>query len=100
MKARKLISPTLLGQIYKRFHYGVPIQRLHRDHGLNNISIPVFTSLIHSYDEYLHQQDKTIKVVIHKSLFPEWLDDIPAVQEQPNEWKYTGKFPYGAWIKR
>ena len=99
MKARKLYSPHILAKAIQLRSIGVPTRRIRRDMSIT-ISVPTFNALVDNYDDMVKYNtlSPTVSKVIRSSLFPLWLvNDLPAAQEQPPNWKYIGKFPLGAW---
>lgn len=88
-KPRKLLAPPILARLARKRDVGVPLARLIKDHDLD-ISSPHLAKLIGWFDQ---ESDE-----IQNSLFPPWLDyNSIQVQEQPDNFSYTGLFPFGYW---
>jgi len=94
MKARrKLINLNMLTMLRSKNDDGVPVARLIRDFELA-VSLPHLRKLM----EYsrLALEDSNVA----SSLEPPWLDlASPEVQECPDNYKYKGLFPFGAWLE-
>lgn len=74
-----------------RTEIGVPLAKVHKELELD-ISYPALQKLITLL--------KNTNVDTVGSLYPEWLEkDSMKVQEQPDNYKYNGYFPYGEWIE-
>lgn len=97
MKRRKLLSPAAYVLIQSKLSIGVPLTRIIKDLDLQ-ISRPALSRLLMiSEDSFTSHVDDSI--AMQNSLLPKWVDTAgPYVQEQPDEWKYEGLFPLGAWI--
>ena len=95
---RKLVPKQIIDDIYDLTSIGVPLAKVLKDKDLDACR-PVIARLLDSY-RLAHQDDMTLKVrgTVYASLFPVWLQDTPAVQEQPDGWKYQGRFPLGTWL--
>ena len=103
MKARKLLPLNALNKLWEYQKIGIPYQRMARDYKLSSqISLPVFINLVETYDAMVNEDTESIQKVMYDSLFPPWLyqSDDYIVQEQPQEWRYIGRFPLGTWEKR
>lgn len=83
---RKLICKVTLERIAKLTSLGVPLLRIIRDEDLN-VSAPHVAKLV----DYLKTGE------YEASLFPPWLKG-KVIAEQPEDWKYDGRFPWGKWI--
>lgn len=91
---RKLIKFSTLVALFDKEQEGVPYSRMIRDLDLD-VSTPHLTKLLN----YLFLS--TSEPAIEQSLRPPWLDeDGPEVQEEPDDYKYIGRFPFGVWAKR
>lgn len=88
MKRRKLLSRAAIEQLKERLDMGVPLATAIAKLELN-LSRPSAKHLIEYYSTNKFEQ----------SLFPPWLEESPAVQEQPDNWRYVGYFPLGEWYK-
>ena len=87
MPKRKLLTPSALQQLEYLDNLGVPLATAMRRLNIT-ISRPTAKQLLASYKQKTWDQ----------SLFPPWLDpDGTNVQEQPDNYKYTGYFPFGCW---
>lgn len=99
-KSRKLIARGTLAYAQTLSAMGVPVSRIHADLQLIDlISVPAFTKLLRFFDELQDSDDPSHSKQIESSLFPPWLEDKPAVQEEPADWTYSGFFPYGDWVR-
>lgn len=95
MKTRKLIPLNHLLEFQRLKQLGVPIRKIIRDNDLN-ISGPHLSKLI-DYYTLGKALDEESQELLTNSLFPDWLNaDLP-VQEQPEDYKYNGIYPYGTW---
>ena len=90
-KRRKLIRRSLLIELADLRLKGVPVLKLLRDYDLE-LSPPHLTKQLDYYNMFKN------KAEVVNSLFPEWLNDIDNIQEQPATAKYDGMFPWGEWI--
>lgn len=91
MKKRKLISPKLTSTIQSRMDLGVPLTTIRKQLELD-ISYPALQKLLEVIKKL---NDSTVA-----SVYPEWLEqDSLTIQEQPDNYKYVGYFPYGEWIR-
>lgn len=98
---RKLIPLQQLDELYHKQAIGVPIARLIRDNDMN-ISIPHLSKLLHYYGLCMANTGMESAVTIYNSLNAPWLDSTilaDRVQEEPEGYKYIGRFPYGEWEK-
>ncbi len=98
-----LIKQDTLVEIVELHDKGVPISKLIRDFNLS-VANPTLQRLISYLNLAIvtseNNQYKTTKI-IHKSLFPAWLNDAVGVEvSQPQEWYYKGIMPLGEWLKR
>ena len=100
MNSRKLVPKTLLADIAKLRQLGVPLRKLIRDHELD-ISGPHLTKLLDTFGDLrtpINIYDKKIEQVVCASMFPAWLDNNSlTAQDQPDNYKYVGRFPIGEW---
>ena len=81
---------------------GVPIRKLQRENDID-MSEPTFKQLIEHYNTMLLAilRKEEMGDVMHGSLFPQWLEHAAdGAQEQPEAWKYAGRFPIGVWVRR
>jgi len=88
--------------MYELSTIGVPVRKIHTDNQIN-MSVPTFTTLLEYYEKFLGYINTNPKIakVMEASLFPDWLiHEVPGAQEQPETWKYVGRFPVGAWLER
>jgi len=101
MKARKLISRQHIDLLYNMHQVGIPLARVMRDNDIE-MSLPSFKNLLdHLHSMYLGKSAASISTTIEQSLFPEWLTPgLTGVQEQPDDWRYVGRFPMGVWARR
>ena len=101
-RQKKLLARSFLLRLKEQADLGVPIKRIIRRYNLS-ITAPTLVRLFENYDlieEYSSNSNTTKADIVHNSLFPVWLDkDLVRIQLQPKEWKYTGRFPLGKWIK-
>lgn len=97
MKTRKLIPLQYLKTYHELSKLGVPLRKIIRDNDLST-SGPHLAKLLETF-HLLAIPEISIgaNIVITNSLFPEWLKDTPTVQEQPENYTYLGKFPFGYW---
>lgn len=87
---RKLLAPDVLSDLHLKVSYGVPLSRAIRQAELN-ITPPVVTQLLKYWE--LKNNDS-----VQASLFPVWLDKHNTeVQQNPDNWYYVGRFPFGSW---
>ena len=88
-KPRKLLTPSAMTEIIEKRMQGVPLARIMRQLNIDTkITRPVVAKLLAIYP---HNKE---------SLFPEWMDNTgPAIQSQPENYKYNGFFPLGVWVK-
>lgn len=96
---RKLIPEELMIQVFDLVELGVPLAKVLKDKKLNACR-PVISKLLDSY-RLATESDCTItaKSKAIASMFPKWLDNKELiVQEQPDGWKYAGRFPMGMWL--
>lgn len=89
MKKRKLLTKTALHKVDLDTKLGIPLAKsiLQNDicHGISQPSVKNLLDALEA-EQY-------------SSLFPVWVDQAgEAVQEQPDNWKYIGKFPTGKWV--
>lgn len=100
MKKRKLLPQDVLERLHFRYSIGVPVSKLYTEYS-DDISLPTFTRLIQYFEESTdNEQSVSITNTIQASLFPPWLDpNHYAVQEQPKDWNYLGRFPVGKWMQ-
>lgn len=99
MKARKLIAEFKLRQCAELVEMGVPIAKIIKDKAID-MTAPTFSSLVDHYNSaHKYTEDSpNVHFVMMNSLFPPWLSpDDSRVQIQPQNWKYIGRFPLGAW---
>lgn len=97
MKTRKLIAFTALNKYANLHKLGVPLNRIIRDHSLQ-ISNPHLSKLLEIYYYITNPETKDHMIpTIEASMFPDWLEDESYVQEQPDNYTYTGRFPNGTW---
>jgi len=100
---RKLLPEALLSPLTYQFRQGVPVTKLIRNNNLE-VSRPHLRKLFFIYIDILdfenseHQKD--FAIALRRAMFPEWLDNKTTITEQPDEWTYDGKFPFGKWIRR
>jgi len=96
MRKRKLLSHKALTALEARTDLGVPLAEAMRQLRID-MSRPAVAKLIKwlkDSEYYAMECDMTITM----SLFPNWLDkDCMVVQEEPDNWSYTGRFPHGEW---
>ena len=94
---RKLIGQKTLASLAYWRHKGVPLAKQIRDNALD-ISGPHLTKLLDYFD--LIGDATTIQInaqqTISDSLFPPWIEGF-TIRQQPNNWSYIGKFPFGKW---
>lgn len=83
MRHRILIPKAMLDRIATNIANGATLESQRRIFSLP-LSRPVLERLLAAYNEGHHD-----------SLFPEWLDDVPA--KQPFHWRYEGSWPNGCW---
>jgi len=81
MPKRKLIAKPELEQIRLLTELGVPIARAIRRRGLD-VSRPHLLKLMEAY------LDGRTDII-----FPPWLEDAPPVQEEPDTWVFSGRWP-------
>ena len=95
---RKLVPQSIIVNIYELTDIGVPLAKVLKDKDLDACR-PVIAKLLDAY-RLAHKEDMTMKVrgTVMSSLFPVWLQESPEVQEQPDGWKYQGRFPLGHWL--
>jgi hypothetical protein len=98
MKKRKLLSPTAYIAVHARLNMGVPLSRIIKDLQVA-MSRPALSKLLAANDtSFSPAVPVDDSIAIQNSLNPKWIDyDGPLVQEQPDDWKYVGYFPYGVW---
>jgi len=99
MKQRKLIRPDVLHAIRKKIAMQVPVAKAIAQHNIeNDITRPTVVMLVDTLDSAEREQDLKTQELIYDSIMPPWLMLAgEAVQEQPYEYKYVGKFPLGRW---
>ncbi len=89
---RKLFRKDLLIELTEKAKLGVPVSKLVRDYKLD-CSDPHLSKHV---DYYTMFNDKPEVI---NSLFPAWLNaDEDMQEEDSNNWKYVGLFPWGEWI--
>jgi hypothetical protein len=96
-----LMQQQMLHQLHLKHIQGVPVLALIRQYKLDDdITAPTLTKLL-SYAKAMVDSDTAIHELIHKSLFPKWLEASKlTVVTCPSEYYYTGKMPLGKWVKR
>lgn len=96
-----LITETILLEIESLHSKGVPVSKLIRDYHLK-IASPTLQRLITHVTLYKACDEKApLKKIIHKSLFPAWLEGVCHGEvTQPPEYYYKGLMPLGEWLKR
>jgi len=94
---RKLITEQYLAAILKEYQLSVPLAKLVKNHALN-ISTPHLRKLLFIYIDILDMsQAESNRIALRNAIFPNWLNGYLGVAEQPDEWTYQGKFPFGEW---
>ena len=95
---RKLVPQAILIEVHDLHVIGVPLAKILRDKDLDACR-PVISKLLDAYD-LAQREDMTTKVrhKVFNSLFPVWLAKEPTIQEQPDGWRYAGRFPTGQWL--
>lgn len=93
MRKRKLITQDTLEAIIQDLERGVPLARAMRNNSIT-MSRPAVNKLVESY--IAAELNEPAQKLIFSSLFPSWLKEDQ--QEQPDNAKYKGFFPYGAWL--
>jgi hypothetical protein len=95
---RKLLPRSTLSSIFDLTDIGVPLAKVLRDKDLDACR-PVISKLLDSYALATRDDVMTkIRSRVFASLFPLWLEERPEIQEQPDGWKYRGRFPTGRWL--
>ena len=93
---RKLLSEKTLAELDEKVKLGVPLARAMQ--GIDACR-PVVSKLLDVYQMIKQHEHIPETQDVKLSLFPIWLDENnPGIQEQPEGWKYTGRFPYGQWV--
>ena len=88
-----LLSETTLEEIHQK----CKVQSLRKviDEGNYGVSAPTMYKLVYAY-----RRLKNGDLAIREQLFPEWVQNEPAIQKQdPDIWTYRGRFPDGKWLK-
>ncbi len=105
-KPYKLIPYKDLHNLHKLWVMGVPLRRIYKEHHYD-VSLPTLAKLIKTYDallvikltmlyDYEAKKQREINYyTVNGSLFPAWLG--PRKTTQPDNYKYTGKWPTGKW---
>lgn len=95
-----LIKEPLLKQLSEEATIGVPVATLVSKYKLE-VTPPTLSKMISHYKAMITAPDDKSKKIIELSLFPNWLDykDQPIIK-QPSQYRYSGSFPLGKWIKR
>lgn len=92
MRRRKLVPLTVLRELTDKCALGIPLATLVK-HTQLDISRPALAKLVTAYKSSNNH-------TVHASLAPVWVDqDYDEVQEQPANFVYVGKFPYGEWYE-
>lgn len=95
-----LMQEELLNAIWLKHAQGVPVLALIRQYKLDDvITAPTLTKLL-SYMKAKTATSNDVSIIIHKSLFPAWLDNSGRVQTCPTTYYYTGRMPLGKWLRR
>jgi len=88
---RLLLRRDMAATIIFEQEVGVPLNTILKKYSLE-CSRPTLVKLVDA--EALSSSNKKVK----DSLQPEWLDPKgPALQAQPDNWSYIGRFPLGYW---
>jgi hypothetical protein len=102
---RKLIPEELLQTLAMASVQGVPRARLIRDHNLD-LTTPTLRELINNYLQmkaligHNKRANRLLGQKLYQSLFPSWLEpSLHAVQSEPDNWAYSGAFPFGSWTR-
>lgn len=104
MKLRKHIRADILRIMYEEVQMGVPVARSMAKHiPEGEMTRPTVAMLISVYRTAKEHEDIQCGYdqLLFDSLFPDWLSPLQgAVQEQPHNFDYEGRFPEGRWLCR
>jgi len=96
-----LVTEEVLLEIEELHSKGVPISKLVRDYFLEMASPTLQRLITHATLYKACENDNPLKEIIHKSLFPDWMQPLCHAQiTQPPEWDYKGLMPLGEWLER
>ena len=98
---RKLLNELELQAARKLYVIGVPLTKIIRDLQLS-VSRLHLLKLFLIYNDIVEEELKVSKErhQLRSAIFPLWLNNTKGIVEQPNEWTYKGRFPFGEWILR
>lgn len=104
MKLRKHIRADILRKMHESRLLGVPVAKLMQQHlPEGSITRPTVFHLLVAFDdadslEGIAWEDHE---KLMDSVVPPWLDPMgEAVQVQPEDYNYEGRFPDGRWVCR
>lgn len=88
---RYLLREDVAKELYNKVKMGVPIATFLRQQDLQ-CSRPTLVKLLDAVTL------ATSNAAALDSVFPNWLEpDGPKLQQQPDNWRYVGRFPLGHW---
>jgi hypothetical protein len=93
---RKLIAEADILQIKYRVELGVPLNTAVRMlcPEMSNVAAIKLVKYHDEMEKALAEEDFLLYNTINDSLFPEWVKNH---EEQPDNVRYIGQFPYGYW---
>lgn len=96
----KLIEHELLMELYHKYKDGVPVSKLLIKYDLP-LTHPTVSKLISYYALYVKKYEEgeiQLANIVKQSLFPIWSEfSKTTIMQQPDDWKYIGKMPFGCW---
>ena len=96
MRKRRLIPEAVMHSMRGELLLGVPLARAMTNNNVT-MSRPAVAKLMGIFTELMPMDSESdIVSIMHASMFPPWLEE--SGQEQPDDVKYEGFFPYGKWI--
>jgi hypothetical protein len=88
---RYLLREDIAKEIFFEVGIGVPIATVLKKYELN-CSRPTLVKLV----DAMALAESNLAAL--KSTSPDWLEpDGPKLQQQPDDWRYVGRFPLGHW---